>query len=398
MSATDLAIPTSQQTTKAVAQIGDMAVIPIANVKAKIAHMQAIMTDIMVKNTHYGVIPGCQKPSLWQPGAEIICAAFRLRPVFDDDIRDLGNGHREVISRVLLFHINTGEELSQASGSCSTMEKKYRYRNDYKSTGVAVPGKYWDLKKANKIKEAADLMPKKGCTPKKTEDGKWIWFEASGLQENEDLADIWNTVLKMAHKRAFVAATRTVMGASGIFEQDIEDLPNYLRDGTIEADFEVIETLTPEDATLFTDTMGAYDDDKVAEFISLSVQSLKCSTDELKVSALKDMGRFTSAFENWLDRKGNGQQEDKQPEGKAETKAPPTAAPDGPVTKETAQAIGQCFKVLSQMTGESRNDIGTRLDKKAGVTDPSNPTQGQCQEILDYLRAEITAAEKKAKK
>jgi len=32
-----------------------------------------IKAKAMRENVHYGVIPGCRKPSLWKPGAEILC-------------------------------------------------------------------------------------------------------------------------------------------------------------------------------------------------------------------------------------------------------------------------------------------------------------------------------------
>ncbi len=42
----------------------------------------------MTEQVHYGVIPGCKKPSLWKPGAEKMCAAFRLEPEFETPSRD----------------------------------------------------------------------------------------------------------------------------------------------------------------------------------------------------------------------------------------------------------------------------------------------------------------------
>jgi len=47
--------------------------------------------------------------------------------------------------------------------------------------------------------------------------------QAAGRVENTDLADTYNTVLKMAKKRALVDATLTATAASDIFTQDLED-------------------------------------------------------------------------------------------------------------------------------------------------------------------------------
>ena len=44
---------------------------------------------------------------------------------------------------------------------------------------------------------------------------------------NEDLADQYNTVLKMANKRSLVAAVLNSTAASDIFTQDIEDMPQF---------------------------------------------------------------------------------------------------------------------------------------------------------------------------
>ncbi len=45
-----------------------------------------------------------------------------------------------------------------------------------------------------------------------------------GRKENPDIADTYNTVLKMAKKRAFVDASLTATAASDIFTQDVEDM------------------------------------------------------------------------------------------------------------------------------------------------------------------------------
>ncbi|MCC7371086.1 MAG: hypothetical protein IT306_21910, partial [Chloroflexi bacterium] len=48
-----------------------------------------------------------------------------------------------------------------------------------------------------------------------------------GRVENEDTASLENTVSKMAQKRAHIAATLNATGASRIFTQDLEDLPQF---------------------------------------------------------------------------------------------------------------------------------------------------------------------------
>lgn len=137
-----------------------------------------ILEKVMKKGTHYGTVPGCgDKKVLLKPGADVLAMTFRLVPQFSVTRTDLPNEHREY-DVTCTMHAADGSMLGQGVGSCSTMEKKYRYRKDAKGAKI----------------------------------------------ENEDIADTYNTVLKMAKKRAHVDATLTVTGAADLFTQDlIED-------------------------------------------------------------------------------------------------------------------------------------------------------------------------------
>lgn len=149
----------------------------VADVRGQVNKIQSLMKDIMQKGQHYGVIPGTgSKPSLLKPGAEKLCFVFRYAAEFTMTREDFPEGHREFVVTCTLKD-TTGRTVAQGVGSCSTMEKKYRYR--------------------------------------KTRDGQ--------REENPDIADTYNTVLKMAKKRAHVDATITACAASDIFTQDIED-------------------------------------------------------------------------------------------------------------------------------------------------------------------------------
>lgn len=145
-------------------------------IKAQVNTIQSVMKAVMHDGQHYGVIPGCgDKPSLLKPGAEKILMTFRLRAIIntgDIEIVDMGNGHREY--RVSCHIINyDGVELATGVGCASTMEKKWRY-----------------------VRGA----------------------------ERTDIADQYNTVLKMAKKRAIVDGTLSATAASDIFTQDIEEM------------------------------------------------------------------------------------------------------------------------------------------------------------------------------
>jgi len=179
-----------------------------------------MMEQVMKKGEHYGVIPGTDKPTLYKPGAEMLLSFFRLSAKPRTEVKDLGNNHREYVTVTALYSPG-GVFLGEASGSCSTMESKYRRRKV--STGNPVPGKYWNLRKTDPAK-AQELLGGPGFSAMK-EDGQY-YIGKKG--ENPDIADLWNTCLKMAEKRSMVAAVRLVLGVSDVFEQDLEDLEGKL--------------------------------------------------------------------------------------------------------------------------------------------------------------------------
>lgn len=189
---------------------------------ARVSLIQQVMRDVMIDGTHYGVIPGCDKPSLYKPGADVLGLTFGLIPEFEITRTDLGNGHREieVVARVKR---RNGEYAGAGVGSAATTETKYRYRGQLvEPTGQQVPREYWDVKKADQRK-AQVMLGGAGYIAKKV-DGAWMIFRSTGeKQENPDIADVYNTVLKIAKKRAWVDAIITVTACSDIFAQDLED-------------------------------------------------------------------------------------------------------------------------------------------------------------------------------
>lgn len=201
----------------------------VTDVQNQVAKIQELMTNLMKDGEHYGVIPGTQKPSLFKSGAEKIGFIFRLAPEYAVERDDLPGGHREYRVICILRHMNTGLQVGQGVGSCSTMESKYRWRNQSVTEEAGpVPKGYWEADKADakaraKILEAA-YGPGRYQTKKK--DGAWVVLKVTGdgeRTENPDIADLYNTVLKMAKKRAYVDATITATAASDFFTQDVED-------------------------------------------------------------------------------------------------------------------------------------------------------------------------------
>lgn len=162
-----------------------------------------LVAKALTAERDYGVIPGTNQPTLLKPGAERINAAYGLaaeyaivekevdhdRPISyvkrswrwgeqrGQKIWEETPGHSEGLYRYVvecrLVHRASGAIVGQGIGSCSTMESKYIDR------------------------------------PR----------------------DLENTVLKMASKRAYIAATLNTHGLSDQFTQDIEDNPEAFGGG-----------------------------------------------------------------------------------------------------------------------------------------------------------------------
>ncbi len=192
-----------------------------ADVVTQVKLIQQVMSDVMRDGEHYGKVPGCgDKPTLLQPGAEKLAMVFRLAPSYTITARELSHDHREYLVECNLSSIETGQLVGAGVGLCSTMESKYRYRNvsDFEITGDQIPAD---------SKERKAEYRRQGFGMKKV-DGVWEWvrYTDTGKTENPDIADTFNTVLKMAKKRALVDAVKSTVAASDIFTQDVEDLPD----------------------------------------------------------------------------------------------------------------------------------------------------------------------------
>jgi len=119
-------------------------------IKSNFGIIQAAMESVLIKDTHYGIIPGTgtksrpAKPALLKPGADVICSLFHFVTKYETTQNDLGNEHREYIVTCSLYDV-AGNKLGEGLGLCSTMEKKYRYRTGGgEVTDVPVPKAYWD--------------------------------------------------------------------------------------------------------------------------------------------------------------------------------------------------------------------------------------------------------------
>lgn len=193
--------------------------------------IQEAISKVMKEDTDYGTIPGTTKPTLYQSGAQKLGVMFRLRSEIECEERfgpapGLNPGHLEVVAHVKMIHIPTGQIWAEGIGSCSSMESKYRYRSSPPvSTGKAVPKDYWNARKAGDQATIDKLIGKGMRVGKDEESGQWVIMKpGEGTVENPDIADVYNTVRKIAAKRATVAATINATAVSDFFTQDLEDM------------------------------------------------------------------------------------------------------------------------------------------------------------------------------
>jgi hypothetical protein len=177
-----------------------------ADVRAQVNLLQDVMREVMIKDTHYGVIPGTKQPSLYKAGAEKIMSTFRLAA--DPEVEELGRDG-EIHYRVKVRIISaSGLFLGAGIGECSSSEDKYAWR-------AALCDEEFDLTPENRRR----IKFAKAYQSNKIEKKK---------QVRTHPADVGNTVLKMAKKRGLIDAVLTVTAASDLFTQDIEDLPEEI--------------------------------------------------------------------------------------------------------------------------------------------------------------------------
>jgi len=181
-------------------------------IQAQVQAIAQVMSAVMKDGVHFGKIPGCgDKPALLKAGAEKLMATFRLAA--DPQVQDLSTADEvryRVTVRMLTFD---GTFVGSGIGECSSNEEKYKWR------------------KAVCTEEFEE-------TPEDRKRKKWVKpynktaFQLSQIRTQP--ADVANTILKMAKKRALVDGVITATAASDIFAQDLEDMPDELRETAVE--------------------------------------------------------------------------------------------------------------------------------------------------------------------
>ena len=175
-----------------------------------IAEFQQACQQYMVKGVDFGApFPGSDKMSLLKPGAEKVCRLAGVADLYDvlESICDYDKGLRMVTIRCNLANLATDQVVTSGMGECSSYESKYRYRWVY-------------------IREINELGLVAGSLLSRTRTGRNGNEYTQYRLENADIVDQFNTVVKMARKRALVDAALGIARLSEIFTQDGDDLPS----------------------------------------------------------------------------------------------------------------------------------------------------------------------------
>ena len=246
----------------------DSVFLPAMSMEVALARRSAIVEftrRIMVKDQDFGEIPGTHKPTLLKPGAEKLCNFFGLEPEFTPIVEDIDwtgaqhGGEVFCYARYRCRLLREGRVVGVGEGSCNSWEAKYRYRwvaeeqvpEHLDRTRLLKRGGHRTLCEFDFAIERAETTGTYGkpaehwqrfrdairtgtarSVEKLTRRGKSVAWEidvdmALYRIPNPDVADVVNTIQKMAQKRALVAATLIATSASEFFTQDVEDADSF---------------------------------------------------------------------------------------------------------------------------------------------------------------------------
>lgn len=196
-------------------------IMPIAAIQQNIGRIQLLKETVLKEDRDFGTIPGTPKPSLFKPGAELVNLMFGVSvdPDRDGLREEIGTDEHGVpyytVTVRMVFKTRTGLFLGASYGSASSLEEKYKWR---RATGPKEFEATVDGRKRVKFGRG-----KNGS-------------EYETQQIRTEVEDIKNTILQMAMKRAEVSGTKRVHALSGMFGQDLEDLPEEIRSSIVDGE------------------------------------------------------------------------------------------------------------------------------------------------------------------
>lgn len=203
----------------------------VAALKEQVQIIQQVLTSVMIKGVHYAEVPGTGKwvkgkngkweyipgkPALLKAGVEKINMVFGIGgdPEIDKEF-DGFDTHFHV--RVRMFNNRTGNTIGYGVGEGSTAESKYAWRKavcdaEFDATPETRRRIHWQKQESGDDKKEPTYIAVK--------------------QVRQNPADIINTVLKMAVKRADVDGCRKVTACSDVFDQDLDE--DHIREAVTE--------------------------------------------------------------------------------------------------------------------------------------------------------------------
>lgn len=143
--------------------------ISLDEARERIEKLHRFINECMCQGLDYGIVPGCDKPTLLKPGAEKLCDVFGFSKHIEVLCRteDYSKGFFSYEVKAILINKRTCNVEAEGVGCCNSRETRFAEQNPY---------------------------------------------------------NIANTLIKMAKKRAIVDAVLSATRSSGIFTQDMEDI------------------------------------------------------------------------------------------------------------------------------------------------------------------------------
>jgi hypothetical protein len=181
--------------------------------KANYTQLRSFVQSVMVNGQDYGTIPGTDKPTLLKNGADKLLMVYGYAPTFSiiDKVEDWEKGFFRYVVKCTVVSKRTGHVVADGTGECNSRESKY--------------GDRWVFE--NQIPEGMDKEALQSRTNVSKKTGRpYTQYKVP----NPEIFNLVNTVLKMAEKRALVAATLHATAASDLFTQDMEDIVGLERD------------------------------------------------------------------------------------------------------------------------------------------------------------------------
>lgn len=201
--------------------------------------LRQLVKAYLERDTDYGKMPGTDKDTLFKSGAEKLCDIYGFHPKYNmHSSREDWDRSPELFDYTVECTILRADGTIAGSGlgSCSSYESKYRWRKGQRvcpdcnqpairqSKPEYGAGYYCD-RKANGCGTSfqRNATARRNPTEEEVIVCQELDRQSVDRVQNTDMADVKNTVLKMAKKRAYVDAVISATRSSGIFTQDLDD-------------------------------------------------------------------------------------------------------------------------------------------------------------------------------